>query len=295
MILPQHIGFDNSKLTNYAPAPAYNQSMKYIYIDSLFLLSLFTDYLLCLVTGRFCGLCLRRWRYFFAAFFGAVYSVLVFLPGLSFLALPVMELASAMIMGLIAFGGEKRLFRCVGVFLAVSATFGGAVWALTLHSGDMPKLDIRLLFALFALCYLGLSLAARSKLAKAEGGTVRVELKLEDRTASFRALHDSGNCLTDPVSGAAVMVVSPGALLPLFPGAGEILEIKDAVALTEKAAANQLLRGRLRLLPYRNIGGGGMLPVFRPDEVRVDGKVRQGLLVGISAQAAADNFDGIIP
>ncbi len=259
------------------------------------MLSLFTDYLLCLVTGRFCGLYLRRWSYFFAALFGAVYSVLVFLPGLSFLALPVMELVSAMVMGLIAFGGETRLFRCVGVFLAVSATFGGAVWALTLHSGSGPRLDIRLLFVLFALCYLVLSLVACSRLAKAEGGTARVELRLGERTASFRALRDSGNCLTDPVSGAAVMVASPGALLPLFPGAGEILEIKDAVTLAEKSAANEALRGRLRLLPYKNISGDGLLPVFRPDEVRIEGKVRQGLLVGISAQAAADNFDGIIP
>ena len=28
--------------------------MKYIYIDSLFFLSLFTDYLLCLITARIC-------------------------------------------------------------------------------------------------------------------------------------------------------------------------------------------------------------------------------------------------
>ena len=58
--------------------------MKYIYIDSLFVLSIFTDYLLCLAAGRFCGLYLRRWRYLLAALFGAVYSVCVFLPGLSF-------------------------------------------------------------------------------------------------------------------------------------------------------------------------------------------------------------------
>lgn len=283
------------KLTNYARARAYNQSMKYIYIDSLFLLSLVTDYLLCLVTGRFCGLYLRRLRYFLAALLGAVYSVLVFLPGLSFLALPVMELVSALFMGLIAFGGEKRLFRCVGVFLAVSASFGGAVWALTLHADSMPRLDIRLLFISFILCYVALSFIARTRLNKAEGQTQRVEIKLSERTAAFRALVDTGNCLTDPVTGAAVMIATPRALQPLFPGAEEILETKDAVELMEKAAGNRLLQGRIRLLPYSNIGGQGLLPVFRPDEVRVEGKVRPGLLVGISARAGADNFDGIIP
>ena len=269
--------------------------MKYIYIDSLFVLSIFTDYLLCLAAGRFCGLYLRRWRYLLAALFGAVYSVCVFLPGMSFLALPVMELASAVVMGLIAFGGERQFFRCMAAFLAVSATFGGIVWALTLHAGQAPKLDLRLLFAIFALCYFVLTLMARSKLTKAEGRTQSVELTLDERTARFRALVDTGNCLSDPVSGAAVMVVSPRALLPIFPGAREVLEIKDPVELVEKAGKSEVLRGRLRLLPYKNIGGEGLLPVFRPDCVRVAGKVRQGLLVGISDHAAADGFDAIIP
>ena len=282
-------------MTNYARPLAYNSRMKYIYIDSLFLLSLVTDYLLCLVTGRFCGLYLKRLRYFLAALFGAVYSVLVFLPGLSFLALPVMELVSAGFMGLIAFGGEKRLLRCMGVFLAVSATFGGAVWALTLHAGESPGLDIRLLFLCFALCYVVLSLISRARLVKAEGKTVHVELKLDERVAAFRALVDTGNCLTDPVTGAAVMVVSPRALLPIFPGAREILEIRDAVEFMEKAGKAPELHGRIRLLPYRNIGGDGLLPVFRPDEVRVEGKLRQGLLAGISDHAAGDGFDAVIP
>ena len=43
------------------------------------------------------------------------------------------------------------------------------------------------------------------------------------------------------------------------------------------------------------VGGEGLLPVFRPDEVRVNGKPRQGLVVGISAAASADGFDAIIP
>lgn len=269
--------------------------MQYIYIDSLFVLSLFTDYLLCLVTGRFCGLYLKRMRYLVAAFFGAVYSVCVFLPGMSFLALPVMELASAGIMGLIAFGGEARLMRCVGVFLAVSATFGGAVWALTLHAGQGPTVDMRLLLAVFGLCYLVLSLIARAKLTKAEGQTVHVELKLCGRSAFFLALRDTGNCLTDPVSGAAVMVVSPRALFPLFPEDREILELADPVEMLRRSAGSETLRGRLRLLHYRNIGGEGMLAVFRPDEVRVEGRIQQGILAGISPNAAADSFDAVIP
>jgi len=269
--------------------------MNYIYIDSLFFLSLFTDYLLCLITGRFCGLYLKRLRYLLSALFGAVYSVCVFLPGLSFLALPVMELVSAGIMGLIAFGGEARLFRCIGVFLALSCTFGGLIWALTLHAGNAPAVDLKLLFVCFALCYTALGLFSRTKLKNPGRQTVRVELVLDERSTKFLALVDSGNCLTDPVSGAAVMIVSPRALKPLFPGQREMLTISDPVELAARAALCPELKGRFRLLPYKNLSGEGLLPVFRPDAVMVQGKLRPGLLVGISAAAAADGFDAIMP
>ena len=111
--------------------------MNIIYADSLFALSVLTDYLLCLVTARFCSLVLRRGRYL-AAVFGGVYAVAVFLPGLSWLAHPLCELSAAGVMGLIAFGGEARLFRCLAAFLAVSASFGGAAWAIALRQGSMP-------------------------------------------------------------------------------------------------------------------------------------------------------------
>ena len=191
--------------------------MKYIYIDSLFFLSLFTDYLLCLITARICRLCLRRRRYLAAALLGAAYSVSVFLPDLSFMASRWMELVSAALMGLIAFGGERRMFRCIAVFLAVSATFGGAIWALSLQTGALPVIDLRLLIGCFAVCYTVLSIIARSRSRAADRRTAAIELSLNGRHCCFTALIDSGNCLSDPVTGAEIVVISPGALRPLLP------------------------------------------------------------------------------
>ena len=124
---------------------------------------------------------------------------------------------------------------------------------------------------------------------------MHVELGLSGRTASFLALVDTGNCLTDPVSGAEVMIASPRALLPLFPRWGSLLESKDPVQMVEESSRNPEFPVRLRLLPYKNLSGEGLLPVFRADEVRVEKKVRQGLLVGISSAASNDGFDAVIP
>lgn len=103
--------------------------MDVIYLDSLFGLNLLIDYCLVLASARVCGVVLHRWRYALAALIGALYAALMVLPGCGWLANGAMKLALGAAMALIAFGGEAHLVRCTVVFFAVSAAFGGAVYA----------------------------------------------------------------------------------------------------------------------------------------------------------------------
>ena len=133
--------------------------MEVIYIDSLFFLNLGVDYLLCLAAARICGLYLRRRRYVLAALLGAAYSVAVYLPGLGFLASWPGKLAAAALMSLVAYGREKRPMRCCAVFLAVSAAFGGALWAMSMSAGaggsaPMPLAVFPVLYYLCAAVWL---------------------------------------------------------------------------------------------------------------------------------------------
>ena len=181
--------------TRLAHRLCYNACMNIIYADTLFALSVFMDYLLLLVTARFCSLRLRRWRYFAAAVLGGVYAVAVFLPGLSWLAYPLCELCAAGFMGLIAFGGEEKLFRCCAAFLAVSASFGGAAWAVCMQypGRDMPNPG--LLIGVFLGSYAVLTLLSYTRRRRARQHLAAVTLALGPQSASFTALEDSGNCL----------------------------------------------------------------------------------------------------
>jgi len=263
--------------------------MNIIYADSLFALSVFTDYLLCLVTARFCALRLRRLRYLAAAVLGGVYAVAVFLPGLRWLAHPMCELCAAGCMGLVAFGGEERLFRCLAAFLAVSASFGGAAWAVALRQGSRPAPDLRLLLGVFFGSYLLLTLLSLTRQRRAREHPAAVTLTRRGRRAEFTALFDSGNCLTDPVTGDRVMLVSPAALRTLFPGQEALLAHADPVELVTKAEP-----GCFRLLRCGSVGGPALLAAFRPDTVTVDGKARDDLLAAVSPAARGDGFQGIV-
>ena len=274
--------------------------MQVIYVDSLFFLNLCIDYLLCLVSARVCGLCLKRLRYFFAALIGACYAVAVFLPGMGFLSRPLCKLAAALLMGLAAFGGEAKMLRCCAVFLSVYAAFGGAVWAISLAGGEFFSygvylpVSLRTLVLSFALCYGGISLLFRRRAKLMEKRRVQVSLVFLGRESRFMALLDTGNSLSDPVSGKAVMVAGLHALRPVLGSAAELFSAADPVTALEQLSRLPEFAGRFRLIPYVAVGVSGLLPVFCPERLTVDGKEERELLVAVSPSAEGDGFEAII-
>lgn len=259
--------------------------MEVIYLDRLFAVNALTDYLLCLLTGRICGLVLRRWRYLAAALLGAAYAVAAVLPRLGLLASGPGKLACAALMSALAFCREAKPLRCGAVFLGVSAAFGGAVWALSL-AGGRSALDLRVLALSFALCYALATLVFRNQAAVAELPRREILLRLDGRESRFMALRDTGNRLCDPLTGAPVLLVSPHALASLFPGTDLRL---DALSLVQSAPP-----GRFRLVPFQAVGGGGLLPVFRPDSMTADGEALRDHLVAVSPAARGEGFEAIL-
>ena len=274
--------------------------METIYLDRLFALNLIIDYLLLTGTARVCALKLRRRRYALAAVFGALYAVLSVMPQGAFLSAAAVKLSAGIFMALIAFGSEKRFFRCATVLFAVSALFGGAVWAISLRGGDTRRgliylpVSMPVLALSFGLCYAALSLVFR-RLGKTAGRVIHeVYITFDGRSLEIRALEDSGNTLYDPVSGSSVMVISADTLLPLFPdGAAELGTADPARQLT---ALSEHYGARFRLIPYTAVGtGSGMLTAFRPDAVTVDGTERDDVIAAVSVTGiAGDGFDAII-
>lgn len=155
-------------MTISAFAPVYDLSVETIYLDSLFALNAVIDYFLLLCSARAAGAVLRRWRLALAAVLGGAWAVACVLPGMGFLTYAPMKLVPAVFMSLIAFGGERRLWRCLVIFLAVSAAFGGAVWAASMLAGTdayggqvYVPVSMRVLVLSFALCYAAVSLVFR--------------------------------------------------------------------------------------------------------------------------------------
>lgn len=276
--------------------------MEIVYIDSLFLLNFIIDYLLLLATGKICVLPLRRRRLASGAAFGAAYAALAVLrPG--FFALATVKLLAGCALPLIAFGAGRRTARALAVFFAVSAAFGGAVYAACSLGGTSPRaglyvpVSLRVLTLSFALCYGAFTLVFRRAGRRGEQALRSVRVTLAGRAAEFAALADTGNELCDPVTGEEVLVAEAGALSPLLaPEAAPLLEADPLDGFTLLAQRPEL-RGRLRLLPCSCVtGSGSLLLLLRPDEVRVDGQ-KSGLCVAVSRAALSSEgiYQALVP
>ena len=275
--------------------------MTVIYADTLFLLNALVDYLLLLAAARLAGEPLRRGRFALGAALGGGYAVAIFLPGMAFLAHPLCRLASAALMLLLAYGGSRRLLRQGVLFAALTCAFGGGVVAIGLLGGTgltlgggvfYSALDLKVVLLSAAVCYGVLTLVFQrlARHSAADGELVDIKLYLGERSVSLTALVDTGNTLTDPISGRPVMVAEGERAAALFPREHRptSADLRDPAAALTRLGTGEW-RARFRLLPYRSVGvERGLLLAVRVDSLELDGQVSGPVLVALSPTPVSD-------
>ena len=256
-----------------------------VYLDCYFVLNLIIDYLSLYSAGILCGVYSGRIRLLSAALIGALYSCFALLADIPLYISITAKTASVLLLVTVGFGTGRNLPRLCAAFLVMSFLLGGICFAIGIDRA-LP------------IVLISVSLAISSKSlfnglmrSGAKGGYSDIVIRKSGRSLRLRALRDTGATITDPVTGMGVMIVSPYAAAELFEKkVADIIKRGDIVdyssTLCELSSAGQ----RFRLIPYRAVGvEQGMLLAFKPDEIRVDGEVRDDLMVAISPNDISDN------
>lgn len=225
-------------------------------------LNFLVDFLLLLGTNRLSGFPPEGKRCALGGALGALYSGACLLPGFAFLKGGGWLLAVMGLTGVAAFGWSRSALQRTGVFAVLRMALGGI--AVSFGRGAAVPL-VLCGAALWGLCRVGF--------ADGLGGReyVNVELCHGERAIRVTALRDTGNSLRDPLTGENVLVLSSGEAVRLT---GLTLE---QLADPLETVARRAVPG-LRLIPYRTVGGCGMLLAMRFAQARIGGKVRSAVV-----------------
>ncbi|MBP3311539.1 MAG: sigma-E processing peptidase SpoIIGA, partial [Butyricicoccus sp.] len=236
---------------------------------------------------------------------GAGYAVASCLEGLAWLSLLPVKAAAGFVMVRAAFGARRlpERARLTALFWLVSCAVAGGALALgkvsdaAFFAGGGYYLDVpfRVVAAAAAAGWALTGLLFRGE-AKARQ-TARVHLDFAGRGADFSLLVDTGNDLSDPVSGKPALVLDRRA-------AARVLHIEAAVPLAGLRADNApavlaalpgAYRTQFQLLPYRAVGREtGLLLAFRPERAARDGKPWPGLAAISPERVANGQYEGLI-
>lgn len=243
-----------------------------VYLDLMVLLNTGVDLLLLVGTNRLTGFPTQWKRVLPAAVLGGCYSGVCLLRGFHFLGGLLWRGVFLGLIAAIAFGWNRSFWKRCAVFVLLSMTLGGV--ALTLGNPD----GVALMFSgcgLWVLCVLGFG----DGIGKRE--YVTVTLSRGNQTCTVVALRDSGNTLTDPITGEQVLVVS-GDIAGKLTG----LTASQLRSPLETLARNPGMG--LRLIPFRAVGNGsGMMLGMRFAEVRI-GNRNQSAVVAFAAEGIGE-------
>lgn len=215
------------------------------------------DWLLILGTDKLFGLSHNQLRAGLAALLGGGHAALCLLTGFDFLNAGIWRLIILAAAGLIAF--EMDLHR-TAVYCLMNMGLGGLVACL----GRGNVFDIVVTAVLIcALCFIGF----QSK--PGNGNHIPVRIPTPNGPVIVTALADTGNSLTDPITGHPVLVASAEI--------GSRLLGVDRTAF-EHPTASILKNPGLRLIPYSTVGGRGLLLAKKFRNVSIGDKTQDVLI-----------------
>lgn len=160
------------------------------------------------------------------------------------------------------------------LYLGLFFLFSGVIFHLSVAFMDgngyfiLPFLDA-LFSAFFSFLVGGFAVRVRQKYA-ARPHCCNCELVLEGRIVPFRCYVDTGNFLTDALSGLPVVIVEY-----------KILQRSIGIHFPRPMTYEFALRfsTRARVIPYRSVSGEGqMLSAFVPESFSVNGIPRQAVI-----------------
>ena len=278
-----------------------------LYGDVLFLVNFSMDFLTLYITAAILHRSVKKLRFVLSAAIGGIYGVAACFMGGALIFRIAVNIAVSVLMCYIVFG-KKTLAPCA-LFYGTGCLLGGVMTAVfgmidsipgtrtvfvdgayRTVSGDIPIGWSAVVAAAVAIIAV---ICGRYAGRKRGAPEYRVTVTFKGRCAELTGICDSGNLLSEPITGRPVMIVTGEALKSLLPEevyrwflAGDPLAVSALPAEYIRA---------VKLIPAESVGGRKLLAGLLPDSVTVLGEEKNALVAVCPDITGFMGCDALIP
>lgn len=248
-----------------------------IYVDVLVALNTLITYILLVAERVILKIPTNKWAIMFSSLIGGFASLVILCDDGGIVLSCIYKLLTGVLISGIGFLPKtlKAFLKAYLSFVGISFLFGGAIYALEITSH--PKniffcngnvyFDMSISYLVgCVLCVYGVFLLSDYLITKhsVKGGKCQLEITFNNNSVSLIALIDTGNTLTDGLSGRPVIVAEISAISSLFTRE-ELLFLKGENFENVPESMNK----KFRLIPCRVVTGDSLLKAFLPSEVKI--------------------------
>ena len=270
------------------------------YVEYVFAENFIIDFILLFITGRLIKRIIVYKRIIAASMIGALYVILTAYIGKDFMTYFIVKVSVSILMIMIAFDSKGILIniRVILCFYITSLLMVGIITALYYLTYDRVTVNA-IVISLF-LGYMALHFFFTEVKKRIEKSNYMrlVTINIGTSSKKLKAFIDTGNELTDPMTGKHVIVVNIESIRNIL---GEelyynILKFYRNNENNYEILLNENNNINLKIIRYNTISSKGeMMICVTPDEIKVEGNGKQVItsdaIIGISQKKISQKED----
>ncbi len=249
-----------------------------VYVDVLFVVNMFINYLLLFITSILAKTSHNRIRLLLASAIGGLYCVFAFTSSLTFLHDATLKILITLVLCLIAFKfiSVSHYIRCTVMLVVCGISFGGLLYGVyfffkpnIMYFNNVVYFHISPLLLIICITASYLVLIIFSYFFKpssvSETSSYTVTIALHGKTVCAEGFIDTGNGLVDIFTDTPVILCSYKTIEKLLSADEKIFFAGDF----KYNKINNLSKG-VRVIPLTTVSGSRLLPAFKPDFVSLE-------------------------
>lgn len=277
--------FTRPKFTNLLSVMLYNSNggcmTTVIYVDVLVAVNIFITYVLLVCTRVILKRDTSKWGIAVSSFIGGASSLVIFFEEIPLVFSVFYKLLLALVISFFTFlpKDKKLLFKASFSFFLVSFIFGGVMYFVeitfnlnnVLYINGTVYFDVSIFFlvSMTLICYGLLLLGDYVLKRRASSNTLyEVTVSFKGKKVSVNALYDTGNHLSDALTGKTVNVIELEKAAVLFSAEEYEFFENPSLALT----VPETLCKDFKIIPCNALTGEGVMKGFVPQRVVVKNK-----------------------